>query len=176
MFRVLIGIGLIIISLVVMLVFLQGADNPLVKNVMTTLYCNPGETFGQSGVRRISTYCEDGAGNRRDMNTQSVLTSIIAFTAPFMLGLVLFSSGYSAAIRKRQQPNVISGAAVMSADLSPETAQTVEQLLREMDTMTNFPKGDLADKLRQLQTARNQGLITADEFERVRKEILNKLA
>jgi Short C-terminal domain len=66
------------------------------------------------------------------------------------------------------------------ADLPPETAQLVEQALGKLSMMMNaggfvVHGGDLADKLRQLQEARDKNLITQDEYERIRKEILDHM-
>lgn len=72
------------------------------------------------------------------------------------------------------------------ADLSPETAQMVQQMLGGLGTvmkMSNFDQqaqtplqGDLTDKLQQLQEAKDKNLITQEEYDRMRKDILDQLS
>jgi hypothetical protein len=78
----------------------------------------------------------------------------------------------------------MNGQQVSQSDLPHDTAQLVNQVLDNMGAMMNNvnPKvwtmttgGDLTDKLRQLQDAKDQGLISQDEYDRLRKEILDNL-
>jgi hypothetical protein len=76
----------------------------------------------------------------------------------------------------------MNGQQVTQADLPPETAQLVNQVLNNLGGMMNSAStwtmptgGDLTDKLRQLQDAKDKGLLSQDEYDRLRQEILDNL-
>lgn len=79
----------------------------------------------------------------------------------------------------------VNGKQVSAGDLPPETAQLVNQLLGGMTSMMGNTSqwtaaanqnDDLTDKLQQLQEARDKGLISAEEYERLRKAILDSIS
>lgn len=79
----------------------------------------------------------------------------------------------------------VNGKQVSAGDLPPETAQLVNQLLGGMTSMMGNTSqwttdanqnDDLTDKLQQLQEARDKGLISAEEYDRLRKAILDSLS
>lgn len=67
---------------------------------------------------------------------------------------------------------------VQPANLPPAAARLVQQLLEGMSSAglnAAVSGGDLADRLEQLQEARDRGFITEDEYQRLRQRILDSL-
>lgn len=74
----------------------------------------------------------------------------------------------------------VSGQTLDSANLPPETARMMQQLLDGLsgagfNAAAMNSGDDLADRLEQLKEARDKGLISGDEYERVRQQILDSL-
>jgi hypothetical protein len=66
------------------------------------------------------------------------------------------------------------------SSLPPETANLIRQMLGGLNLSTSqmsalSQKTDLKDRLRQLQEARDANLITQEEYDRVRQQILDSL-
>jgi hypothetical protein len=79
-------------------------------------------------------------------------------------------------------PSIITmnGKQTNFTDLPPETAQKIEQTLGKLGMMMTsgtftMHSGDLSDKLQQLQEARDKNLITQEEYDRIRTEILTHM-
>jgi hypothetical protein len=74
----------------------------------------------------------------------------------------------------------MNGQQVSPSDLPADTAQLVNQVLDNMGAMIGDAKvwtmttaGSLTEKLQQLQDAKDKGLISQEEFDRLRQEILD---
>ncbi|MEZ4669221.1 MAG: SHOCT domain-containing protein [Anaerolineae bacterium] len=67
------------------------------------------------------------------------------------------------------------GMEIRMDSLTSERVQTLRQQMQSA-MQSGTGSGDLSSKLRQLQEARDAGLITGDEYERLRKEVLDNLS
>ncbi len=255
MVRLIVGIVLMVLAFVELFLFIGGPENKLVADVMTSVICQRGERFTQvlggyvygseGGGQSFTFYCNDEAGNQRDVTGEGVLIGILGYVAPFILGLLLVILGPIGMARGRRNAatvgsgvgfttgkasssttdpfgnpiNVgdfqsfssgqqVSSATVFTVDgkqvnmgdlppemvermqqavkqvnmgnLSPEMAQRIQDALGRLGTMMengNFVMqgGDLTHKLEQLKEARDKNLITEEEYQRLRKAILDHL-
>lgn len=242
MLRLLLGILLIGASFVLLFMFIgDPANSPLAQQIQTAMHCKSGETFIQeigSYVDNFGTssdgfefnfYCEDAEGEQRDVTGEGITTIIIAFTAPFIIGLLLAMWGIFAMVFKGMrklsqdivgtagggvmpggQPqmfyNNLSGQPVRTSsatymtvdgkqinpnDIPPEKMQQIQDVFKSFGmtlppnatgsvttnsyNMTGNAGADLVTQLRQLEDAKTQNLITQEEYDRLRKEILDKL-
>jgi putative oligomerization/nucleic acid binding protein len=234
MVRLIVGIFLMVIAFIELFLFIGGPENALVANVMTALACQKGERFTQvlggyvydsDGGRgqSFTFYCQDEAGNQRDVTGQGILIGVGGYLLPFLTGLFLVIVGPIAMSRKRvktvmstsigftpastivqtdpfgkpintgdfqartagqpvQSATVVTlgGKQMNLADLPPETAQLVQQMLGKLGSLADaghivVPGDDLTDKLEQLKEARDKNLITQEEYDRARKAILDHL-
>ncbi|MBZ0281964.1 MAG: SHOCT domain-containing protein [Anaerolineae bacterium] len=241
MIRLLLGIGLMALSFIVLVMVMVESPNPMMTNVMTSLVCQPGETFVQEvggtvnnsfnrpAGRSLAFYCENNEGQQRDVTGQAIGMMVAGFAVPFVAGLLLTIWGVYGMMRRAAKrtfdqpadympgfgssstvfnmggnnpvgtPTVITadsgpmtrsgtvvtvnGKQVSTGDLPPETARIVNQLLGGMSSMmgdasqwtTATDQNDLTDKLQQLQEARDKGLISTEEYDRLRRTILDSL-
>ncbi len=159
--------------------------------------CEPGETIetneGQSGRttdgtwgRTITVYCINAEGERREVTgdfANNLLGQAFASMPAFMgglgmsmcftsllgVGIVMIVIG--SVIKRRSQPGT-----VMVGGIPGVQVYTSERPVANVTTryvQANPPGGDLAAKLRQLEDARAKGLISADEYDRLRQQILD---
>ena len=162
--------------------------------------CEPGETIetdeGQSGRttggtwgRSITVYCVDDEGNRRDVTNEfggnllgQAFTGIPAFlggvglsmcfTSLIAVGVVLLVIGSVITRRSRQQNMVtVGGIPGVQVYTNQPGAVDVSRYVQQQSK----PGGDLTAKLRQLEEARNKGLISAEEYDRLRQQILDMM-
>jgi hypothetical protein len=150
--------------------------------------------------REVRMYCEDREGEQRDVTTQAVTTIIGAFGLPFGLGLALLLIGiiFAAVGWTRRlasvsnvpvtvysnqpgQPGVqYSTTTVRMNDqqIPPEAAEIIKQVMGGFQASAqSFQSGDdsLVTKLRQLDEARDAGLISSTEYDRMRQQILDNM-
>jgi hypothetical protein len=161
-------------GLVVIPVLPPFAENETIDGLLTPLVCQSGETILRdqySGPSRdggtsysMDVYCIDKEGERRDETERWVLLSMAIFTAPFLLGLFMIIGGAS------------RGAAKMATSVMSNTSTPFAGMSTTSYVMpTQQPQGgSLSERLKQLDDARNQGLITADEYDQMRKKILDE--
>jgi hypothetical protein len=233
--RIILGIILVVVAFVELFLFISGPENKLVADVMTALACRSGERFTQvlggysynsdgTGGQSFSFYCQDEAGNQRDVTGQGILIGVGGYIVPFLTGLLLLIVGPIGMARRRMktvmntnigftstpttaqtdpfgnpinardfQAGTAAGQSVHSstivtlggkqmnlADLPPETAQLVQQMLGKLGSLADSGNivvqgGDLTHKLQQLQEARDKNLITQEEYDHLRKAILDHL-
>lgn len=159
--------GLCVIIVLPVLPFLE--SNQTIDSILQPLVCEPGEkierdqyqTAGSRGgtVFTMNVYCINSEGSRRGATDRWTLIGAGIFVVPFLVGLfgVIFGASRSA------QKAVAEG----SLGVTPG-GQVVTKSPASSDTSST-----LAKKLNELEEARDAGLITADEYERLRQEILN---
>jgi hypothetical protein len=145
--------------------------------------------------REFSAFCE-GDGTRREVTPQAFALKAAMFVVPFLLGLFLFLIAIFR-ITTRATRSFIGRAVATSAVVTRPgqsvsritiNGQEVDQMPPEVDQMLKGLFGEsfaaqnggqnrasLTDRLRQLQEARDAGLISRDEYERVRQQILDSL-
>ncbi len=191
-----VGAALLILAIGALLIGVSGLDNPLTAQILQQLHCRPHETIGWvlgsytfnsdgRGGRSVSFHCEDSENQQRDIT----LPAVITIAAPFV---VLLLASILAMVRGGQivKQRAVSRFAQIVAqggtaraeiygleNIPPERLEMVEQVLGiNLAINTNDDHDTLAEKLEQLAEARRKGLITEDEYERTRQEILNNLA
>ncbi|MBN1967396.1 MAG: SHOCT domain-containing protein, partial [Anaerolineae bacterium] len=140
------------------------------------LLCDSGEQAVQESrtqsdlrgtVHSVELYCESEDGARRDVSGGLFVLGAIGFSVPFVGGLLLsmVSLGGIARRKTRQMMQDPQAAlAQLGIAATPSTPRGVPGMAAS---------GTLADKLRQLEQARDQGLITVEEYERARQGLLN---
>ncbi len=150
-----------------------------------------------------TTYvCVDSGGNERAVTPQVVSKTTTAFLVLMFGGMGLLAVGGWKAVNSKQkeqekakrkndettsfdQPQVFQtgdGVTVIaaSANVSPaEIASGTTKRLRDMlnENMPPMPTGekfDLTDALQELEQARTAGLISEDEYQRLRQKVLDK--
>jgi hypothetical protein len=139
----------------------------------------PGMGYG----REVTVFCEDAEGNRRDVteafgtnmigqalgSVSGVLGSVgvgFCFSSLIIVGVVLLLIG--SLVSRRRQPIMVGGM---------PGVQVMNMPLCQTGYSRGAPvgPGDLTTKLRQLEEARNKNLISEDEYERMRKSILDSM-
>ncbi len=149
----------------------------------------------------MTPYCVNSERQRQDVTGKWVLYGAGGFVVPFLLGLFIVIAGTSAAARRRTGqvfqafPNSyggtdfamfnaggsnpknidfqdgvlkVNGFEINMGNLSPEK---IDALKAQMQTFSSG--GDLTTKLKQLQEAKDKGLISTDEYDRLRQRILD---
>ena len=141
---------------------------PEPRNTLST----PGKDLKITGLFA----CVDDAGNRRDITADvmqsafgeianvlpSWATTSIVAAFLFCLGLPILLLGVVLFLFGQPSPPVPIG---LSASPTPNinTGQT------------NHPSGSFTDRLQELEKARQQGLISQDEYDRLRQQILDQM-
>ncbi len=181
----------------------QEAINNAVEGPSAEALCKPGETLveeggqseytpGQGYGRSVAYYCEDSAGNRRDVTGDfasdllgSVSTNLfgapnlrVEYLAAAGLGLVLLLVGVFSGLRSKNvdvRPGVAVnapfGGQAVTWTVPEGTRPTLAERIQQAGSTSN-----LADKLRELDIARGANLITEEEYQRMRQQILDSMA
>ena len=157
----------------------------------------------RSSGRELRFYCVNNENQQRDVTAQGIVSIAAMFGVPFLLGLALMIWGIFALARGRRQSGIpmmttvttpsdmfplgdtfrsgtvitIDSEGVRRSELSPDAAaDMVQQMFGGLGAaMSEMSGGDLASKLQQLEDARKQNLISEDEYQRLRGEILDGL-
>lgn len=197
-FSLIVGIILIVIAVVVLVIGVQGVDNAFVEEQLTSLLCEPEERLTQvsgrgdrSGERTTTFYCEFSNGERRDVTLGAVAMIGGAFVVPFLLGLLLVITGGIRMAKQRVTDftqTIMSaipeegGASVQTIDLRggnvpPEAMATLQDVFGRLgvafSAMGDMNDDDLAGRMEELKEALDKGLITQEEYDRVRQNLLN---
>ncbi len=128
------------------------------ENIERDQYSGPGSRGGTS--YSMDVYCIDKDGERRDETGRWGLIGGGAFVLPFLLGLVMLIGGLN-----------------RNARLTTSTLTVYPSGSQVNLGGSSFPSGEglsLSERLKQLQDARDAGLVTVEEYERLRQEILNE--
>jgi hypothetical protein len=176
MLRFIIGFALIGFAVAVLVgVLVSGASMPPIKQLMTTVYCQPGETIVQQSSRmygntyNITFACQTAQETRRDVTGPVTMSLIGVFVTLLFLGITFIISGAKGMVRRRIQ------SAFGSTGGFGQPFSNASRTVITLDGRTVQPT-DLTSRLKQLEEARSAGLITEDEFARLRQEILDSLA
>jgi hypothetical protein len=167
-------------------------DEQLVKEQGASEY-----TIGTGYGRSVAYYCEDADGNRRDVTgefvsnlTDSAFGSISsAFNLQFDFRLLLISlAGVVMMIVSRflPRPAAVGGLAGMPGAtvvrMGGQGAMDLNEVIRQAQAMkaqqppsSVSAGGDLAARLKQIEDLKAQGLISAAEYDRLRKQILDSV-
>jgi len=140
--------------------FLPAALSPL-----SPLFCGPGETLGgevhSSGNLRRSTigtayWCEDKFGNQRNVNE-----TVTPGTTLIFLGILFSGFGVTAV------------GIYLSSRGNPTASPAQKQKRKSSEENAVFPDG-LTEALEELEESRRKGLITEDEYQTLRQQVLDR--
>ncbi|HST36615.1 MAG TPA: SHOCT domain-containing protein [Allosphingosinicella sp.] len=136
---------------------------------------------GQQGVER-TIYCVAGGakGAREDVTMKAIGVSFLVYSALFFLliGFVL-----RPLLRRRYERTMAAVRIAAPAGVQDILARVSETMQRSeadavvRDAAVGAPRGggDLAERLAQLKQLREQGLITAEDYEAKKAELLSRL-
>lgn len=191
------GCLLLIVSIVVMAVLVvlpvlgPFENNPLLMSVQTILHCPAGSRFEQEftnysdfrgQARQATSYCVDAEGQRTRVPDERLLVAgALGFVIPFLIGLFLLIGGISRSVSRRAASfasiGVNAGDDVIDVGGMKVRISQSPPIVFGAST-TSIPSGasgesSLTAKLQQVKEALDKGLITQDEYDRLRKEILD---
>lgn len=160
-------------------------DTKAFDDLLQSVFCQEGETVlrdqyqttdSEGTSYSMDLYCIDREGQRRDVTAQWFLVGIVGFTAPFLIGLFAFIFGVNRGVRRtitvtRNNADVLGGGSTI--DLSSFLSPTQTPQTSSFSTSGGGNKS-FTEKLKQIQEARDAGLITAEEYDRLRQEILDE--
>lgn len=161
-------------------------DNETVMDWQTAVVCGQGERFTtafttqsdlRGTVRGGQVYCVAEDGTQTNVTGRTMLYALIGFTLPFLAGLVLTMRGMAGAALR------VAGSAVQidrqTFPLDPKSTD-VNAILRNFgvsldDVQPSDPDGGrtLTAQLQDLQAAYDQRLLTREEYERARQQIID---
>lgn len=148
----------------------------------------PSRTVGGTWGRPVTVFCVDAEGNRREVTGEFVsdllgqtfqgipaflggLGLTMCFSSLIVVGIILLIIGMVAS--RRRQPGVVMVGGIPDVQTSDRSASVMD--VSRYVQQTGSSGGDLAAKLRQLEDARAKGLISADEYDRLRQQILDSM-
>jgi hypothetical protein len=157
------------------------------------------------GGREMAFYCEDSEGEERDVTGAVVGIMAAGFAIPLVMTIILVIVGSTMAATSRMRrlsQNVFGNAAwngmnnvqssmtvvdlrdgtYQGGEIPPEKLAQAKQILDSMGfgNISDFSAvasggGTLSERLKQLDEARTKGLISQDEYERLRQSILDSI-
>ena len=164
-------VGMCAIIVIPVLPFLD--DSETIDGMLQPLFCEPGEkierdqytTPGSRGgtAFTMAVYCVSQESSRRDVTDRWTLIGMGAFLVPFLIGLFAFIAGIGRNARRGAvvpSSPIIVGGQMLSGSIPPNSSSGAS----------------LTQRLKELQEARDAGLISAEEYERLRQEVLDSTA
>lgn len=160
--------GLLVIVVVPVLPFLN--DSPQVDSFMQPLLCQPGETVRREQYSyrdydgtaySMNVYCIGDDRVERDVSARWFVIGMVAFLGPFLIGLLTFIFGVNRNAGKHV--TTLTTATIGNTDWGSGVVSV------------NTAKPTLTQRLKELQEARDAGLISAIEFDRARQQILDRM-
>ena len=193
--RILVLVGLIFVIMgVTVMSFAQSLETyEFSRNVVADVLCEPDEqiTFERREVRQTWQnhttiyFCENSDGQKREINERLRLVTAAGFLIPFFIGMPMIMIGILL-VRKARRKNMMqnfgaynlqSGSNInfSQANISPAQQAQIGQILQSItNTSTALANtSTLADRLKQLDYAYQQGLITEEEYQHARQAILD---
>jgi hypothetical protein len=169
-------LGLIV--LVVVPVLPPFEENESIDAMLLPIVCQTGETILRDQYSEpareggtaysMNVYCIDKDEERRDETGRWVIISMLIFGAPFGLGMLMIIGGAARGATK-MATNIGTFAQPTSSPFSTGTASfSAGQPAQPQAGQT------LSARLKQLDDARNQGLITPEEYDQMRQKILDE--
>ena len=201
--RIMLGILLIIAgslalcAVIVVPVLPPLENNQSIDNALAAILCKPKETLERELYQTrdvegtgysMTPYCVNSDYQREDLTGKWVLVGGGGFLIPFLIGLFLTISGANRAVRRRVTTLQVNSSGVPASGVEfKDGVLKVGGMQIKMDNlnadqiraqMGGFPaggSGDLTEKLRQLQEAKDNGLISSSEYDRMRQKILDDM-
>lgn len=188
--RSLIGLGvvLILIATVLLVATLTSTRVEATNGLFTSFLCEPDEVL-TSITRFAGTddssdlyYCETEAGDRREVTGRIILIALTAFLIPFLSGMAMIFIG--ARRMQSQFTKQMLGSfttqdgqsiTMQQGTIPAENMAQVQHVLGAMTgSMTGASQQSLAERLQEIEDARQQGLLSKLEYEKAREAILDK--
>ena len=178
-----IGILLILVAVaalmlvVVLPAVMDVKDVPTLNNALQRVLCQSGETLSterhvgpsyDGGTSYSATYyCTNNDEVERDVTGAATLMGMVIFVIPFLIGLFMII-GSSFGMAGRAVTTTIGSATSTILTMSADNK-------RKQSVSMGGEKDSISDRLRDLKSAYDQGLITEAEYELKRKEILRQM-
>lgn len=200
-FLIFVGISLIVVAVIFMLVGLGVAGEEVAGQIIIPLACEEGDsirtesrmTFSSDGRSQTTDFfCVDSEGIEENVTDSVIVIIIVGFGGLLITGILTIFMG-SRIVSKRMQENLrntvfeqqgignihssvidLRSNTLKQGQIPPETQAQIQAIFSQMgDAFAN--NDSLADKLQQLEEARQQGLISQAEYERTRQAILDSM-
>jgi hypothetical protein len=206
------GIVLMVVAMGLLLFMVTATESETFTSLMQRLHCTekeefsmwmgsyqPTGTFGNSYGRPVVWSCVLPDSEEREVTGRVVLTLVVVFVVPFVLGLIMLLSGIGLMVKRgvsglmgnvlgRSSPGVQStvidlrqGSAGYE-NLPPQARQMIDSLRQGMTSQSvnmvsnsSQSGSTLVDKLRQLEEAYNQAFISKEEYDKARAALLDKI-
>ena len=161
-------------------IFTAAEDTPW-RDLLEDLHCKDYEWLEKESTyngseEQIDYYCTEVEGTRRSIQGLVISTSFGISAAVFVLWSLLTRLAYI--VTPRPEPVPVAAPPVIQFDRSSVTTDDwdeIEAMLNRMGSAL-FEGGDtLTTRLQQLEEARQHGLITDDEYTRIRRAILDRM-
>ncbi len=196
-----VGIALMVIAFAILGYFIvipavmpSVQDTPWLHGPYQALFCHSGETLGSDSETyhprpgetdtTLTLSCVDAQGNARDVSGSVIAVGMIGYLAPFLIGLFMWTTGNN----QKKQTATPTYADVYNGKLGKESI-TVNRGGRQITVDKNGDYGvgvsdssatdadspSALKRLKTLKTAYEQGLITQDEYESKREELLKRM-
>lgn len=196
---------ILMLALIVLPVIGPFRDNALLMSLQAAINCPPGYTFENefntsrpspgTTVESATGYCISPEGQRTRLSSNEqerfILIATGAFVIPFLLGTFVVIVGANRATKQKAKTTRVTSfggidIVTMGDQIRVNMPGIDEPIVVDKNAtssaktfvMTSNLSGDsdsLANRLRQLEEARDQGLITAEEYHQLRQEILKTL-
>jgi hypothetical protein len=183
-----------VLFIVIVIPSLPGAENSrLIMNALEPVLCKSGETLTQETrvqtdmrgtMRSPEFYCEAEPGARREVTNKATTYAMVGFVCPFVVGLLLTLAGFAGIARRAASAALqLPQAAGLSNQTGPDGATTlnvggipIRITTKGQMTVPDTPSSETsaAEKLRQLQDLRANNLISQEEYDRLRGQILDE--
>lgn len=153
-------------------------------------------TPGNGYASSIQYYCVDDAGNRRDVtgdfvenlmggvdgifsNVGGLVSSSLMMTGLTMVGIVLLIIGFIVSARRRAS-GAMAPVGVYTSGMTTRIGGTnlndvLQQVQQFKSQQQPLNSNDLMGRLQQLEKAYEAKLITKDEYDRLREQLLNSM-
>lgn len=204
-FLIFTGILLIITAIIFMLATLDVFGNDISAQIIVPIACEPGDTirtqnrlsFSNSGSGQTTDFfCVDNEGDEENVTDTVIIIILVGFGGLLGTGILMIFIGARMVVNRVTQSftntlfeqqnigNVQTSSSTFdlrqnSSDFNqtqipPQTQAQIQSVLSQVgDAFGN--NDSLADKLRQLDEAKQQGLISQSEYEHTRQAILDSM-
>lgn len=152
-------VSMVLLFAIIVVPVIPFLDNsPLIDGYLKPIMCQPDErierrpyqTSGNRGgvVFTMDVYCINNENQQREESDRWMLAGMASFALPFVVGLITFIAG-------------VGGP-------TTTTTTTPKIVTKQPDSET------LSDKLRELKQAKDDDLISSEEYDRLRQKILDE--
>lgn len=186
-FLIAISIGLLLATVVIP-VIPAFENNETIDKALQAILCQEGETIRRAQYSRptdegtsysMNVYCETMTGSR-EVTSRWMLIGMAAFLAPFLIGL-FGVIGFSMLGAKNAVQNAIPQMVIHSQTHQAFNNSQAQDALRQMGIRIGGEEwgeakpaqATLTDRLAQLEQAHKAGLISMEEYMRLRQQVLD---